>query len=82
MTLLQFFAALVLGGVCCRMASLPRPAKFRLQCLDWAAWVVAHSLIGAGALVVMLGRADAAATPILAGLAVYFALRWSRRSVG
>lgn len=80
MTLLQFFAALVLGGVCCRMASLPRPGWSRIA-IDWAAWVVAHSLIGAGALVVMFGRTDAAVTPILAGLAVYFALRWSRRSV-
>ena len=78
--LLHVMSAIVLAGVCCRLAMTPR-SQPSLQCrARWWAWSWAHVLIGLGMCARLLQLHEWAALLTTAGLALYFGVRWHRRS--
>lgn len=79
-------AAVIFAAVATRLAHLERSGRSAGCRARWNAWVLAHVLIGLGAFAVMLGPLYGYTTPVApevainAGLALYFGLRWRRRS--
>lgn len=83
MTFVEIFvhvlSALVLAGVACRLLDLNRTRKGDSS-LSWHAWVVAHVLIGLAMVARLFRMEDEAVLLVTVGLALYFGVRWQRRS--
>lgn len=75
---LHVLSAIALAGVVSRLAHLHRsPCSSAVQ---WHGWVWANVMIGMGLLAQMFQMPKESAWLVTAGLALYFGVRWHRRS--